>query len=355
MQAKKTIKTESTLNFDTYKSILSITNYNKLIKFYSNTKKELEKKALLNKNNQKSSLNIPISAFNNKNLGSLEIVVKFLKENKNIKLKEISKILKKKYSTITNTYIKAKAKQKEIISINSKDQITIPLFVFEHSNLGPLQSLVIYLKDSLNMKNSVIAKLLNKSDKTIWSSYKNGSSKLKVKQTQKSTDKKVKNKILDKKEKDQILNIVISKTKEFANQLLKEDKSSLKIPIFIFDKNLGTLETVVKYLKENKKIKLKEISKILNKKYSTITNTYIKAKAKQKEIFLVDNDNSNNNILIPILVFKHSNLGPLQLLVVYLKDSLNLKNSVIARLLNKSDKTIWSTYHKAQPKLFKNE
>lgn len=47
---------------------------------------------------------------------------------------------------------------------------------------------------------------------------------------------------------------------------------------------------------------------------------------------------------IPITVFAHNQLAPLQALVKYLKENLGYANHTIARLLGRSQKTIWQTY-----------
>ncbi len=175
MNKKETTKAEKDIDFNTFKSILSNEDYKR---FLTKAKKELSKIATNIVSKSKSNVQIPSSILSNKNLGSLESVVKYLKENKKKSLKEISQLLNKKYTTVTNTYRKASLKQKQKVKVEKTNNIFIPLNVFEHSKLGPLQSLVVYLKDFLKLKNSVIAKLLNKSEKTIWSSYHNAQLKL---------------------------------------------------------------------------------------------------------------------------------------------------------------------------------
>ena len=55
--------------------------------------------------------------------------------------------------------------------------------------------------------------------------------------------------------------------------------------------------------------------------------------------------------IIPISIFNNSELSCLEAIVKYLKEELKLKFSKIARLTNRSSKTIWATYHKAAKKL----
>lgn len=175
MKEKKTIKAEKSIDLNTFKSALSNEEYKQ---FLIKAKKELNKLATQIISKNKLNLQIPSSILSHKKLGSLEAVVKYLKENKKKSLKEIANLLNKKYTTITNTYRKSILKEKPKLKIKKTNNIFIPVYVFEHSNLGPLESLIVYLKDTLKLKNSVIAKLLNKSEKTIWSSYHNAQLKL---------------------------------------------------------------------------------------------------------------------------------------------------------------------------------
>ncbi|MBR9677316.1 hypothetical protein GOV04_04195 [Candidatus Woesearchaeota archaeon] len=54
---------------------------------------------------------------------------------------------------------------------------------------------------------------------------------------------------------------------------------------------------------------------------------------------------------IPLDIFKNRSLGVLESITVYLKDTKGLKFSQIARALERDDRTIWATYHKAKKKL----
>lgn len=54
---------------------------------------------------------------------------------------------------------------------------------------------------------------------------------------------------------------------------------------------------------------------------------------------------------IPIHVFGNDSLSSLEAIVKYLKEKLRLKFSKIGKLLNRSSKTIWTTYHNAARKM----
>lgn len=54
---------------------------------------------------------------------------------------------------------------------------------------------------------------------------------------------------------------------------------------------------------------------------------------------------------LPLDIFKDRRLGMLEAAVVYLTDTKKLSFNEIAKLLNRDNRTIWATYHKAQKKL----
>lgn len=60
---------------------------------------------------------------------------------------------------------------------------------------------------------------------------------------------------------------------------------------------------------------------------------------------------SKKEICVPVGIFSNDSLGSLEATVKYLKEGLKLKFSKIAKLLNRSNKTIWATYHKALSKM----
>ncbi|MDD9952762.1 MAG: sigma-70 region 4 domain-containing protein [Candidatus Woesearchaeota archaeon] len=53
---------------------------------------------------------------------------------------------------------------------------------------------------------------------------------------------------------------------------------------------------------------------------------------------------------IPSFIFRDRSLAALEAIVVYLKDSQGLTYAQIARLLNRDDRTIWTTYTRAKKK-----
>jgi len=124
---------------------------------------------LIVKEEKPKAIEIPVCIFNNK-LSALETVVKYLKENLNLKYSEIAKLLNRNDRTIWTTYSNSRKKfSKEFVVKNSK--YFIPVLAISNRSLSVLESIVYYLKDSCNLKYSQIALMLHRDQRTIWTVY----------------------------------------------------------------------------------------------------------------------------------------------------------------------------------------
>jgi len=56
------------------------------------------------------------------------------------------------------------------------------------------------------------------------------------------------------------------------------------------------------------------------------------------------------SLVIPSSIFQDRKLSVLEAMVEYFKEKKNLKYSEIARLLNRDDRTIWTSYQRAKQK-----
>lgn len=133
---------------------------------------------------------------------------------------------------------------KEILGlIKSKDSYSlIPASIFE-SQLSPLESIVKHLKENLDLNFHKIAVLLNRDDRTVWTTYNN------------SVKKKI--------------GLVV--------------KDEHLIPLIVFsDRRLSILENLAVYLKKELGFSLKEISVIIKKDPSTVWTAYHRALKKLK-------------------------------------------------------------------------
>ena len=119
------------------------------------------------------------------------------------------------------------------------------------------------------------------------------------------------------------------------------------IPLSVFDnKELSSLETICKYLKENQNLSYHEIAVLLNRNDRTIWTTYNNSKKKLPALFPI----SKSEYYLPISIFKERKLAVLETIAVYLKDECNLTFHQIAVLLNRNDRTIWTVYNRGKKK-----
>ena len=131
--------------------------------------------------------------------------------------------------------------------------------------------------------------------------------------------------------------------KKLTNYISKFKKELVIYPS-LFKVNLAPLETLVKFLIENNR-SIKEVSILLNRSPKTIWQAYNSAKRKHPKSFVIKEE-----FPIPISIFSNRKLSILESLVSYLKDTQNLKFSQIAVLLNRDQRTIWTSYSRARKK-----
>jgi hypothetical protein len=126
-----------------------------------------------------------------------------------------------------------------------------------------------------------------------------------------------------------------------------EAKKEFSVPVNIFeDRKLGALESVVKYLREEMRLTYHEIAVHLGRDDRTIWSSYNSSVKKRKEPFSIKESKYN----IPVSSVGNSKLGILEAVVLYMKDILNLRYRSIAQILNRNERTIWTTYKRAVKK-----
>ena len=138
---------------------------------------------------------------------------------------------------------------------------------------------------------------------------------------------------------DQIKHLIEGKLPSAEKELL---------PVSIFNAKLTVLESVVKYLKEEKNLSLHKISILLNRDERNVWHIYSSSKKKFSEKFILQ----NVKFLIPISIFS-GKLSALESVVVYLKEKRFLSYHEIAVLLSRDDRTIWTVYSRARKKYVK--
>lgn len=133
--------------------------------------------------------------------------------------------------------------------------------------------------------------------------------------------------------------------------LFKERASGmvgLVLPISIFtNPNLSALESICRYLKDEKGLRYSEIASLLNRDQRTIWATYTNSLKKTKGRL----DAPDSKYTIPLASFKDRSLSVLEAVVHHLKGRYSLRYSEIALLLGRDERNIWSIYRKAGRKL----
>lgn len=127
-------------------------------------------------------------------------------------------------------------------------------------------------------------------------------------------------------------------------------RKEVLMPISIYNnKELSTLETSCKYLKEELNLTYHKIGELLNRDERTIWVTYQNAKRKRQKSVVV----RPTNVVVPASVLKNRALSILESLVTYLRDKFNLRFSEIAILLNRDERNIWTVHNRARKKILK--
>ncbi|MDD5086475.1 MAG: hypothetical protein PHV16_01855 [Candidatus Nanoarchaeia archaeon] len=130
----------------------------------------------------------------------------------------------------------------------------------------------------------------------------------------------------------------------------KENGTKINVPCCIFRKrNLGILESLAIYLKDEFNLNYHEIALLLNRDDRIIWASYNNARKKFKGSFVFKNNLKN----IPISVFANRDVGLLEALTIYLKENESMRNHEIAEILNRDERTIWTSYKRANEKLMK--
>lgn len=163
---KKVINLEEPFSFS--QEMVRLQAENKVIKELLQEKLNLKTGELQQLIEQKKGITLPLSIFKNE-LSTLEVIVKYCKENLHFHFSEIASFLNRNQRTIWHAYRRATKKKISIaVEISS---ITVPLAVFSKREYAPLEVLVSHLKDSHYFSFTKIASLLQLSPKTVWTEY----------------------------------------------------------------------------------------------------------------------------------------------------------------------------------------
>lgn len=153
---------------------------------------------------------------------------------------------------------------------------------------------------------------------------------------------------LSKEDKIELVSNFVDELKRMhgitEQEIFARREASIPVGVFAND-SLGSLEAVVKYLKEDLKLKFSKIAKLLNRSSKTIWATYHNAVKKMPSPFgLV-----SSKILIPASAFSNRSFSTLESLVRFVKD-FGYSNHEVALMLHLDDRTIWSVYDRVKRK-----
>ncbi len=124
----------------------------------------------LEKEEKTDLLRIPVSILRNRKLGSLELVVKFLREERGLGNAMVASILGRSQQVCWSTYNNSRKKYPGRLEFKSSG-FDLPVSIFQGSRLSILEAIVVYLKESMNLSYHDIAVLLSRDDRTIWTVF----------------------------------------------------------------------------------------------------------------------------------------------------------------------------------------
>ena len=130
-----------------------------------------------------------------------------------------------------------------------------------------------------------------------------------------------------------------------VNKSLKvEIKDEVKVPLSVFKNDaLSSLETIVKYLRENLLLSFKQIASLTSRNETALAVTYRNARKKMESKFTEE----VSPYFIPVSILQNRSLSVLENITCYLKDTFGLTYHKVALLLNRNDRTIWTVYQRA--------
>ena len=124
-----------------------------------------------------------------------------------------------------------------------------------------------------------------------------------------------------------------------------EKPGEIYVPISIFSTNVSPSEALVKYLKENLKMRFSDIGRLLNRDQRGIWVAYSRTQKKRPEPL----PTKPAQYIIPVSLFTDRSLAILEHIVHYLREQ-EIPVKIIAQLLNKSPSTIAAVHHRVRKK-----
>ena len=131
--------------------------------------------------------------------------------------------------------------------------------------------------------------------------------------------------------------------KKFEKTL--KEKEEIVFPLSLLSEKLSAFETLTKYLIENLVLSYSEVGRLLGKDRRVIWSTYKRASEKVKHSF----QDKKSRFNIPLSRLSSDKCSISELIVGYLKEK-GMKNSEIAVIMRRDQRTIWTLYKRYKQK-----
>lgn len=125
-----------------------------------------------------------------------------------------------------------------------------------------------------------------------------------------------------------------------------QQRGELRVPVSLFAAKLSPAEALVKYLKEQERLRYADIARLLNRDQRGIWCTYRRAQRKLPGALAVPPSSHT----VPVSRFTDRTLSILEHVVRHLHDQ-DIAHKDIAQLVNKSPSTIATVHSRARRKL----
>ena len=152
---------------------------------------------------------------------------------------------------------------------------------------------------------------------------------------------------------DELLTVISRAQKELHEKFsvqpdgfFRHYSEDIEIPVMIFSEGLSPAETLIKYLKEEKKLAYHQIAKKLKRDQRGIWGGYQRACRKRTLPLIIDPTSPT----IPLLRLSDRNFSVFEALSRYLRDEKAMTTKQISALLKKAPSTISTIYHRAKAK-----
>jgi len=178
-----------------------------------------------------------VNKLSSKNSVEAYLIKELLKDSSNVEL--VKNFLRKlNKDEIIEFFIEYLTKKKIEL-----EEIKIPVSIFKTKELSSFELIVKFLKEDIKLTNSRIARLVMRSQQSVWNTYKN------------------------------------AKKKRPERFYIKASPYDFPVAI-VQNKRYSVLEAIVVYFKEKYELRFSEITKLLNRDQRTVWTVYQRAKKK---------------------------------------------------------------------------